>query len=136
MHQLFQTALFGLMDDLPTLAFDHNQILEMAYQRLQNKLQYQPIGFELLPQKFSLTQLQNLYEKLLGRTMDKRNFRKKILAMGILDELVEVETHVAHRASRLYRRSCQSADDQVRPCHCNSGLATDYCVRFTALHSV
>jgi len=78
MHQLFQTALFGLMDDLPTLAFDHNQILEMAYQRLQNKLQYQPIGFDLLPQKFTLTQLQNLYEKVLGRKLTKLGFHFEI----------------------------------------------------------
>jgi len=95
-------AWFG-MDDLPQLAFDHDQILREAYQRLQSKVRYEPIGFELLPVKFTLTQLQKLYEIILGRTLDKRNFRKKILSFDVLLELDEVETDVAHRAARLYR---------------------------------
>ena len=95
-------AWFGL-HDIPKLAFDHDNILQAAYQRLQNKVRYQPIGFELLPKKFTLTQLQKLYEIILDRTLDKRNFRKKILGMEVLQELDEVETDVAHRAARLYR---------------------------------
>ena len=91
------------MDDLPTLAFDHKKILKMAHERLRGKVRYQPIGFELLPQKFALRQLQQLYEIVLDRELDKRNFRKKILSMGILKELDEVEADVAHRAARLYR---------------------------------
>ena len=91
------------MDDLPSLAFDHVRILDAAYQRLQGKLRYQPIGFDLLPRKFTLTELQKLYETVLDRPLDKRNFRKKILGMDILVELDEVETDVAHRAARLYR---------------------------------
>jgi 8-oxo-dGTP diphosphatase len=97
-----QALWFGI-DDLPKLAFDHNAILKMAHQRLRGKVRYQPLGFELLPQKFALRQLQHLYEVILDRELDKRNFRKKILGMGILDELDEVETDVAHRAARLYR---------------------------------
>jgi 8-oxo-dGTP diphosphatase len=96
-------AVWFAMDDLPPLAFDHDQILETAHQRLQGKVRYQPIGFELLPSKFTLTQLQKLYEIVLGRVLDKRNFRKKIQGMGILEELDEVEKGVAHRAARLYR---------------------------------
>lgn len=96
-------AVWFAMDDLPPLAFDHDQILETAHQRLQGKVRYQPIGFELLPSKFTLTQLQKLYEIVLGRVLDKRNFRKKIQGMGILEELDEVEKDVAHRAARLYR---------------------------------
>jgi 8-oxo-dGTP diphosphatase len=96
-------AVWFAMDDLPQLAFDHEQILETAHQRLQGKVRYQPIGFELLPSKFTLTQLQKLYEIVLGRVLDKRNFRKKIQGMGILEELDEVEKDVAHRAARLYR---------------------------------
>lgn len=96
-------AVWFAMDDLPSLAFDHDQILETAHLRLQGKVRYQPIGFELLPPKFSLTQLQKLYEIVLGRALDKRNFRKKILGMGVLEELDEVEKDVAHRAARLYR---------------------------------
>ena len=91
------------MDDLPTLAFDHERIVEMAHERLRGKVRYQPIGFELLPSKFTLRQLQHLYEVVLDRELDKRNFRKKILSMDILIELDEVETDVAHRAARLYR---------------------------------
>lgn len=89
--------------DTPTLAFDHAKILSMAMERLKGKVRYQPIGFELLPKKFTLTQLQKLYEVILERELDKRNFRKKILAMEILVELDEVEKGVAHRAARLYR---------------------------------
>jgi 8-oxo-dGTP diphosphatase len=96
-------AVWFAMDDLPPLAFDHDQILETAHQRLRGKVRYQPIGFELLPPKFTLTQLQKLYEIVLGRVLDKRNFRKKIQGMGILEALDEVEKDVAHRAARLYR---------------------------------
>ncbi len=95
-------AWFGV-HDVPRLAFDHDRILNAAYQRLQNKLRYEPIGFELLPRKFTLRQLQRLYEIILDRPLDKRNFRKKILGMDVLEELDEVETDVAHRAARLYR---------------------------------
>jgi 8-oxo-dGTP diphosphatase len=88
---------------LPKLVFDHDRILETAYARLRGKVRYQPIGFELLPPKFTLTQLQRLYEIVLDRQLDKRNFRKKILAMDVLQELDEVQQDVAHRAARLYR---------------------------------
>ncbi|WP_259634821.1 NUDIX hydrolase [Stieleria sedimenti] len=95
-------AWFGV-HDVPRLAFDHDRIFDTAYQRLQNKLRYEPIGFELLPRKFTLRQLQRLYEIILDRSLDKRNFRKKILGMEVLEELDEVESDVAHRAARLYR---------------------------------
>ena len=96
-------AAWFAVDDLPKLCFDHDTILDTALKRLQSKVRYQPIGFELLPPKFSLTQLQRLYEIILERQLDKRNFRKKILSLDILDELDEVEQDVAHRAARLYR---------------------------------
>jgi 8-oxo-dGTP diphosphatase len=94
---------FFAVDALPKLAFDHAQIVSLAVERVRNKLRYAPIGFELLPRKFTLGQLQRLYETVLDRALDKRNFRKKILALGILHELDEVERDVAHRAARLYR---------------------------------
>ncbi|MCA9713359.1 MAG: NUDIX hydrolase [Myxococcales bacterium] len=97
-----QAAWFPVHEH-PPLAFDHEEIVEVAYRRLQGKVRYQPIGFELLPRKFTLSQLQRLYEIVLERSLDKRNFRKKILAMGLLVELDEVERGVAHRAARLYR---------------------------------
>lgn len=93
---------FGL-DDLPKLAFDHGDIVQRAHERLRGKVRYAPVGFELLPQRFSLTQLQRLYEIILGTDLDKRNFRKKILAMDLLVETDEVEQGVRHRAARLYR---------------------------------
>lgn len=89
--------------DVPTLAFDHADILQQAIVRLKGKVRYQPIGFNLLPEKFTLSQLQKLYENVLERTLDKRNFRKKVLSLGILEELDEVQKDVAHRAARLYR---------------------------------
>jgi 8-oxo-dGTP diphosphatase len=87
----------------PKLAFDHAKILTVALSRLRAKVRYQPIGFELLPAKFTLSQLQRLYEIVLERPLDKRNFRKKILGMDLLIELKETQRSVAHRAARLYR---------------------------------
>ncbi len=97
-----EAAWFSVWDT-PKLAFDHAEVLATALQRLKGKVRYQPIGFELLPPKFTLTQLQRLYEVILERELDKRNFRKKILAMDLLEELDEVEQDVSHRAARLYR---------------------------------
>lgn len=88
---------------LPALPFDHDEIVSVARNRLRGKVRYQPIGFELLPTKFALSELQKLYETILERPLDKRNFRKKILGMGLLDELDEHQQAVAHRAARLYR---------------------------------
>ncbi len=88
---------------LPPLAFDHDKIVAMAIARLQGKVRYQPIGFELLPKKFTLSQLQTLYETVLGVQLDKRNFRKKILKMDLLLSLDETQTDVAHRAAKLYQ---------------------------------
>ncbi|WP_428265801.1 nicotinate phosphoribosyltransferase [Haliangium sp.] len=88
---------------LPPLAFDHQRILDTAVERLRGKVRYAPIGFELLPAVFTLSQLQRLYELVLGRELDKRNFRKKILAMALLVDTGEREQGVAHRAARLYR---------------------------------
>jgi 8-oxo-dGTP diphosphatase len=97
-----EAAWFSVWDT-PKLAFDHAEILATALRRLKGKVRYQPIGFELLPPKFTLTQLQRLYEIVLERPLDKRNFRKKILSMDLLEELDEVEQDVSHRAARLYR---------------------------------
>jgi 8-oxo-dGTP diphosphatase len=95
-------AWFGV-DRLPTLAFDHAQIIATALERLRGKVRYRPIGFELLPERFPLRDLQNLYEAVLGGPLDKRNFRKKVLGMGLLKELDETEQDVSHRAARLYK---------------------------------
>lgn len=87
----------------PPLAFDHREIVAMARRRLQAKLREQPVGFELLPRKFTLSQIQRVYEAVLERALDKRNFRKKLMATGVLRELDETQQGVAHRAGRLYQ---------------------------------
>jgi 8-oxo-dGTP diphosphatase len=97
-----QARWFGV-EELPPLAFDHPQILATALTRLRGKVRYEPLGFELLPPKFTLGQLQRLYEAILGRELDKRNFRRAFLRMGILEELPELQDNVSHRPSRLYR---------------------------------
>jgi 8-oxo-dGTP diphosphatase len=91
------------INDLPQLAFDHETILMTALARLRGKVRYQPIGFKLLPEKFTLRQLQQLYEVIFDRELDKRNFRKKVHNMGIVVPLREIEKVAAHRAARLYR---------------------------------
>lgn len=96
-------AAWYSLQDLPSLAFDHESIIDTAIERLRGKVRYQPIGFELLPRKFTLRQLQSLYEIVLDRELDKRNFRKKIHALDILSPLDEVEKDVAHRAAQLFR---------------------------------
>ncbi len=96
-------AAWFALDDLPKLAFDHADILKLAHERLRGKVRYQPIGFELLPEKFTLTELQKLYELILEQTFDKRNFRKKVAKLDILEETDELEQDVARRAARLYR---------------------------------
>jgi 8-oxo-dGTP diphosphatase len=98
-----RNAAWFAVNDLPKLAFDHEKILKTAHERLKGKVRYQPIGFELLPEKFTLRQLQHLYEVILDRELDKRNFRKKVLGMEIVKETNEIEKDVAHRAARLYR---------------------------------
>lgn len=98
-----RNAAWFLVNELPDLAFDHATILAAAHERLRAKVRYQPIGFELLPKKFTLRQLQHLYEVILDRPLDKRNFRKKVLGMEIVKETNEIEKDVSHRAARLYR---------------------------------
>lgn len=92
------------------LAFDHKEIVKAAFVMLKRRVRTQPIGFELLPPKFTLTQLQHLYEAILlsdappeNNKLDKRNFRKKILSMNLLVDLKEVQEGVAHRPAKLYR---------------------------------
>jgi 8-oxo-dGTP diphosphatase len=98
-----RTAAWFDEADVPKLAFDHDEILRVARTRLQDKVRWRPIGFDLLPAQFTLTQLQRLYETILKRPLDKRNFRKKLLAMDLLDETGAVEEDVKRRPARLYR---------------------------------
>ena len=91
------------LDELPELAFDHARIIDMATNRLRAKVRYQPIGFELLPEEFTLAELQALYETVLGvPEFNKRNFRTRIMKTEILQEVGRQE-NVAHRPAVLYR---------------------------------
>jgi len=90
------------LSELPKLSFDHSEILDIAIKRLDSKVRYQPIGFELLPDKFTLSELQSLYETILGRALNRRNFRSKILKMDILEQL-ERQKDVPHRPAFLYK---------------------------------
>ncbi len=90
------------VDDCTELAFDHGVILHDALSFLRERVRRQPVGFELLPRKFTLANLQDLYEVLLNEKYDKANFRKRILAMNLLTCLKENETNVSHRPAKLY----------------------------------
>lgn len=84
------------------LAFDHRQILDYAVWRLRNKIEWTTVGYELLPKKFTLSELQRVYEIILQKPVDKRNFRKKVLSQGRIRELNETRSVGAHRPARLY----------------------------------
>ena len=86
----------------PRLAFDHRKVLDYAVSRLRNKLEWTTVGYELLPKRFTLSELQRVYEIILQRPIDKRNFRKKVLAQGQLRELDETRADGAHRPAKLY----------------------------------
>lgn len=88
---------------LPELVFDHAELLDFGLSFLQQKIRREPIGFNLLPEKFTLLQLQELYEAILDLKLDKPNFRRKIMKMNLLTPCSEKQTGVAHRAANLYR---------------------------------
>jgi len=90
------------VDELPKLGFDHEKIIQKALSSLRLKLSREPVGFELLPEKFTLTQLQNLYEVVLGIKMDRRNFRKKAAQMKYIIPLDEKQTGVAHKPAQVF----------------------------------
>ncbi len=85
------------------LAFDHADILGLVVQRLRGKLDYAPIGFELLPRQFTLRQLQEIHETILGRTLNKDSFRRRLLASGLIAPTGKLEQDVGHRPAELYR---------------------------------
>ena len=90
--------------ELPELAFDHGQIVEYAHQRIRNKVDYSNVGFELLPDKFTLTELQFVHEAILGESLDKRNFRRKIIQKGIVKPTKEWQ-RTGRKPAQLFRFS-------------------------------
>jgi hypothetical protein len=95
-------AFWMKLTDINELAFDHFEILQRGLKALRIRLQNEPVGFELLPKKFTIRQLQNLYEVILGKSLDNRNFRKKILKAEYLVATNDKETDVAHKPARLF----------------------------------
>lgn len=91
------------MNELPALAFDHDAIVAMAHQRLVAKLDYSTIAFQFMPELFTLSELQEVYEIILRQEMDKRNFRKWVLALEQIEETDEERRGGIHRPARLYR---------------------------------
>jgi len=91
------------INDFPKLIFDHNIMVDKALRRLQRKAQNQPIGFELIPQKFTIPQLQRLYEAIFRKEFDKRNFRKKILSFRVLKKLEEKDRGSSKKGAYLYQ---------------------------------
>jgi hypothetical protein len=88
--------------DIPNLIYDHNEIIDFSLVNLRNRVRQAPIGFNLLPEKFTLFELMKLYEEILGVEMDKSNFRRKFLRMKLLNPLDEKQQDVSHRAAQLY----------------------------------
>lgn len=102
------------LDKIPPLAFDHDYILRMATQKLREQIHFQPIGFELLPEKFTIKELQSLYEAVLGINFDRRNFAKKMLHLEILTELDETIWPTPKREARLYKFNAEKYEELKR----------------------
>ena len=97
------SAYWEDMNQLPRLLFDHMEMVRVALRRLRSLIPIRPVGFHLLPRLFTLTQLQQLYEAILGETIDKRNFRKRINEMPFIEKTSEVDRMNSKRGAILYR---------------------------------
>jgi 8-oxo-dGTP diphosphatase len=90
------------IDEVVDLAFDHNAILQSCFNKMKKSVRIKPIGFELLPKTFTLSELQSMYESILGEPIDTRNFRKKLAKMNILKDTKKTQKQVAHRPAKLF----------------------------------
>ena len=102
-HSFAKKAEWIPLTEIEELAFDHFEILQVAKEKLKQKIKIQPIGFNLLPEKFTLSQLHKLYECIFEKPLDKRNFRRKIQKLNILTNLKEKQRGVPHKPSQLYK---------------------------------
>lgn len=109
-----ETPQFFPVTELPKLAFDHENIIKYARDRLASKITYTNAVYALLPPLFTLSQLQTCYEAIFGRTLDKRNFRKKYLSLGLIKETDEMFRQGAHRPAKLYKFNKQSLESLTR----------------------
>jgi 8-oxo-dGTP diphosphatase len=115
-----EEAAWFPISEIPELPFDHNEILSYAKDQLKSKIRRQPIGFELLPKHFTLTELQTLYESILETEFDVRNFRKKILSMDFISDTGLKQTSVTHRPAKLYKYNAKRYSNLI-----NTGFAFD-----------
>lgn len=116
-HELAITANelhWHSVDDLKEMAFDHKEIVDACHAWLQKRIQEHPLGFNLLPEKFSLRELQNLYEAISGLALDRRNFRKKFASMKLLIDINEIEQDVPHRPGKLYKFDFEKYEQRKR----------------------
>ena len=102
------------LSELPDLIFDHNEMVEKALRKLRIRARTQPIGFELLPEKFTIPQLQRLYEAIYQKPFDKRNFRRKVLTMGLLDRLDEKEKRTSKKGAFYYKFNTEKYEELLQ----------------------
>lgn len=102
------------LSELPELIFDHDDMVEKALRKLRIRARTQPIGFELLPEKFTIPQLQRLYEAIYQKPFDKRNFRRKVLAMGLLDKLEEKEKETSKKGAFYYQFNTEKYEELLQ----------------------
>ncbi len=102
------------LSELPMLIFDHNDMVSIALRKLRIRARTQPIGFELLPKKFTIPQLQRLYEAIYQKPFDKRNFRRKVLTMGLLDKLEEKEKETSKKGAFYYQFNTAKYEELLR----------------------
>ncbi|UBM60153.1 NUDIX hydrolase [Marinilongibacter aquaticus] len=107
-----QAAWFDL-DALPELLFDHKEMVDNAVARLRNKAAFHPVGFELLPEKFTIPQLQKLYEAIFNTEFDKRNFSRRILSSGLLIKLEEKQKGFSKKGAFLYKLNPQTTEKAI-----------------------
>lgn len=107
-------AQWWAMGDVPSLAFDHDMILRLALQELRRQIHFEPIGFELLPEKFTMSALQQLYEAILDVKFDRSNFYKKMLHLGLLTQFDETDNEPGKRNAFLYSFNRSSYEEMKR----------------------
>jgi 8-oxo-dGTP diphosphatase len=109
-----QGAFWIPLSELPKLIFDHGEMVKKALRKLRIRARTQPIGFELLPEKFTIPQLQRLYEAIYQKPFDKRNFRRKVLAMGLLDKLDEKEKETSKKGAFYYKFNTEKYEELLQ----------------------
>jgi 8-oxo-dGTP diphosphatase len=117
-----KSVVWKPLSEIEDLAFDHFEILTQAHKTLQAKIKLKPIGFNLLPEKFTLSQLHKLYEAILGRELDKRNFRRKMMKLDIVERLDEKQVGVPHKPSNFYKFNIENYQKLIEEDYDNFGF--------------